>query len=48
MSTPLFMKYGNPNNYGNMAGVILSQLAQVKNNPGYVLDILGVSLKMGR
>ncbi len=41
MSTPLFMKYGNQNNYGNnIAGVILSQLAQVKNNPGYVLDIL--------
>ena len=37
MSNPIFNRYGN---LGNNTGGIRSQLAQLKNNPGYILDIL--------
>ena len=38
---PLFGRHGNQNqNYSRNNNNILSQLAQVKNNPGYILDIL--------
>ena len=40
MATPLFQKYGNYQQQNQSRGNLALQLAQLKNNPGYILDIL--------
>ena len=40
MSNPLFNKFGGMTHQNNYNGNILSQIAQVKRNPGAILDIL--------
>lgn len=40
MPNPLFNKFGNQNQYGSNKNNIFTQLAYIKNNPGYILDIL--------
>lgn len=40
MPNSLFNRFGNQNKIGNNTGGILSQLIQIRKNPGYILDIL--------
>ncbi len=45
MPNPLFNRFGNimnnkPNNYSKGSGNILSQIAQLKKDPGCILDIM--------
>ena len=48
MSTSLFNRFGNTNQYGGFQNNILSQLALVKKNPGAILDILLQSGKINQ
>lgn len=48
MSNPLFNKFGGMTHQNNYRGNILSQIAQVKRNPGAILDILLQSGKINQ
>ena len=40
MATPLFQRYGNYQQQNQLRGNLAYQVAMLKNNPGYILDIL--------
>lgn len=51
MANPLFSRFGNQYNYqrsNNVGNNIISQLAQIKRNPGAILDILLQSGKINQ
>lgn len=48
MPNPLFNRFGNQNIQRNNNGNMLSQLARLKNDPGYILDILLQSGKINQ
>lgn len=46
MATPLFQRYGNYQQQNQLRGNLAYQMAMLKNNPGYILDILLQSNKI--